>query len=78
MVDGQSYLFSYTSALDDLSYTPLDSIFKSMWKEDINVALISFEDTSYKSASGTIHFSCYDKKESNMNGNFEVTIERVN
>lgn len=74
LVDGQSYSFSYTSALDDLSYAPLDSIFKSMWKEDINVALISFEDTSYKSASGTIHFSCYDKKESNMNGNFEATV----
>ena len=46
-----------------------------MWKEDINVALISFEDTSYKSASGTHSFQLlWTRKKVIMNGNFEATI----
>ena len=80
-LDGQTYSFSYTPALDNLLYTPLDSIFKSMWKEDINVALVSssgdiFEYAPYNSASGTIQFHGHEGENESLEGggDFEADI----
>lgn len=70
-IAGQSYSFSHSSTLDN--YIPLDSIFKCMWKEGMNVALIGSGDMPNKSASGIIRFS-YDENEEGMNGDFEATI----